>query len=117
MTTTETQAQGVIPPLTLKVRLRVAREYAGLDQRAMAAAIDVAHGTYSNWESGNASPRGRDMVAVARRIQDATGVSASWLLGLDPVTYSACNDNHRIPAPRARHVRASRKVARFAGSG
>jgi len=82
MSTTETQPQGVIPPLTLNVRMRLAREYAGLDQRGLAAAIGVPNGTYSNWESGSSSPRSRDLVAVAQRLQSATGVSALWLLGL-----------------------------------
>lgn len=45
-----------IPPRTLGIRLRDAREYAGLDQEALADALDVRRTTISNYERGVTKP-------------------------------------------------------------
>jgi len=45
-----------IPPRTLGIRLRDAREYAGLDQNALADALDVGRATISNYERGVTKP-------------------------------------------------------------
>jgi len=39
-------------------RLRAAREAAALSQEAVARHLDVALGTYANWERGKGSPQG-----------------------------------------------------------
>lgn len=45
-----------IPPRTLGMRLRDAREFAGLDQYALADALDVRRTTISNYERGITKP-------------------------------------------------------------
>lgn len=45
-----------IPPRTLGMRLRDSREFAGLDQYALAEALDVGRATISNYERGVTKP-------------------------------------------------------------
>lgn len=45
-----------IPPRTLGMRLRDAREFAALDQEALAEALDVRRTTISNYERGVTKP-------------------------------------------------------------
>lgn len=45
-----------IPPRTLGIRLRDSREFAGLDQQALAEALDVQRTTISNYERGVTKP-------------------------------------------------------------
>lgn len=66
---------------TLGDRLRKARRTTGMTQRQFAEAIQVSAPRYSQWEADLNGPR--DLVNVAKRIQLATGVPASWLLGVD----------------------------------
>lgn len=70
-----------IPQWTFGERLRKARrDHKRWSQRAFAEALGVTEAAYAQWESDNNRPR--DIVAVAQRVQDITGVSANWLLGL-----------------------------------
>ena len=78
--TSATQA-GVCPPIELRHRLRIAREYAGLDQEQLADRIEAARSTVSNAETGKVKPRRMVVVAWAM----ACGVSREWLeSGKDP---------------------------------
>lgn len=78
-----------IPEETFGDRLRRVRRSLGMNQGEFAAKLgtDVGVKALGAWETGSREPRGA--VAMARRIELAFGVPASWLLGLDsgtPVT-------------------------------
>lgn len=62
-------------------RLRKIRRAANVDQEAFAAIIGEKRETLSKWEAGRVEPR--NPVAVAKRIQMAYGIPASWTLGLE----------------------------------
>ena len=66
---------GDIPPVTLRHRLWIARDYAGMDQQELAAAIGVSRRTVSNAESGQVTPRAITLNAWAA----VCGVPVSWL--------------------------------------
>lgn len=69
-----------VPEWTLGDRLRKARRRAGLKQEEMAVALGVTANCYGNWEADNNGPR--DLVGVARRVEELTGTPADWTLGL-----------------------------------
>lgn len=73
---------GKIPPITLRHRLRIAREDAGLEQEELAAMIGVSRNTVGNAERGSVRPR--RIVVNAWGL--ACGVKVSWLLGDDQHT-------------------------------
>lgn len=68
-------AVGVIPPETVKDRLRRAREYAGLEQGELAEAIGVSRATVSNYERGVVAPRRGALRMWGLRC----GVDVHWL--------------------------------------
>lgn len=72
---TNPHAQGVIPPITLKTRLMLARDYRGLTQAQLAALIEVGIRSIIRFERGDAVPKRGQMMAWAM----ATGVSYEWL--------------------------------------
>lgn len=72
---TPSQPEGARPPIELRHRLRIAREYAGLDQDQLAERINAARSTVSNAETGRVTPR--RMVVAAWAL--ACGVSRDWL--------------------------------------
>ena len=72
---------GLIPEWTLADRLRKARQAIGLGQREFAAKLEVTAGAYQQWEASMSRPR--NVVATAKRIEMLTGVSATWILGLE----------------------------------
>lgn len=63
------------PEITIAHRLRIAREFAGLEQQELADALDVARGTVSNAELGKRTPRRIMIKAWALRC----GVSLDWI--------------------------------------
>ena len=67
--------EGARPPIELRHRLRIAREYAGLDQDQLAVRMNAARSTVSNAETGRVTPR--RMVVSAWAL--ACGVSRDWL--------------------------------------
>jgi len=69
-----------VPTWTLADRLRKARLHAGLDQRALAAALGLSHASVAHYELGRRRP---SRVTVARWAL-ACGVSVDWLLGPGP---------------------------------
>jgi len=73
---------GFVPEWTFADRLRkVRRMMAPCSQAQFAEMIDVEAKAYSQWEAGNNGPR--NLVDVVNRISAVTGVSPSWLLGLN----------------------------------
>ena len=72
--------QGQVPPIEIRHRLRIAREYAGYDTTTLADLVAVSRNTITNAESGRVSPR-RIMVNAWAL---ATGVPVSWLLTREP---------------------------------
>ena len=69
-----------VPEWTLGDRLRKARRLTGMTQAQFAAAIGEEAKAYSQWEADNNRPR--HMVEVCQAVEQLTGVSAAWLLGL-----------------------------------
>lgn len=66
---------GAVPPIEVRHRLRIAREYAGLEQDELAELIGVSRNTVSNAEKGRVHPRKITINAWAL----ACGVPASWI--------------------------------------
>ena len=67
---------GHVPPIELHHRLRIAREYAGLEQEELAAVIGVARNTIGSAESGKREPRRITINAWAL----VCGVPRQWLI-------------------------------------
>ncbi|MBU8832459.1 helix-turn-helix transcriptional regulator [Mycolicibacterium goodii] len=67
---------GNVPQIEVRHRLRIAREYAGLEQKELAGIIGVSRTTVSNAEAGSVKPRRITVNAWAL----ACGVPASWIL-------------------------------------
>jgi transcriptional regulator with XRE-family HTH domain len=70
----------VTPIWTFADRLRKARLLTGMDQRAFAAALGVTASALAAWEADRAHPR--DIVDLAKRIEEVTGIDPAWMLGL-----------------------------------
>lgn len=64
-----------MPPIEVKHRLRIAREWAGLDQEQLAARSGVSREAISNAENGKGVPRRATINALAL----ALGVPAGWI--------------------------------------
>ena len=62
--------------LQIGVRLRDARDAAGLSRRELADHLGVKESTIGKWESGERSPRGQRVSKLAGIL----GVSLSWIL-------------------------------------
>ena len=71
---------GNVPQIEVRHRLRIAREYAGLEQSELADLIGVSRNTVGNAEKGRGEPRRIMINAWAL----ACGVPASWILTGDP---------------------------------
>lgn len=73
-----------VPQWTFADRLRKVRTEALMGQREFAEMLGVKPSAYAAWESGRNRPqRPHTIESIARRIELATGVPASWVLGLD----------------------------------
>ncbi|MBG9355891.1 helix-turn-helix domain-containing protein [Corynebacterium diphtheriae] len=80
--TTALEGSGFIPEFTLKDRVRLAREYAGLQQTELAGKTGLSRAGISNIERGDAVPRRSTITLIAF----ATGVDRTWLeTGKTPV--------------------------------
>lgn len=66
---------GTVPTITLGHRLRIAREFAGLDQGELADRSEMSRASIVNYELGYRTPRKLYLRALA----DATGVDLHWL--------------------------------------
>lgn len=72
-----TQAhRGNVPEVTIHHRIRIAREFAGLEQGELAGATGISRSTISNYESG-ATTHLKSL--YLRQIAMATGVPLEWL--------------------------------------
>lgn len=67
---------GNVPPIEVRHRLRIAREFAGLEQKELADLIGVSRNTVGNAETGGVKPRRITLNAWAL----ACGVPVSWIL-------------------------------------
>lgn len=74
-----------VPDWSLGDRLRRVRRDAHLSQAAMADRLGVGRGAYSQWESDLGRPR--ELVTVARKIEEEFEVPAAWVLGVGPTTH------------------------------
>jgi transcriptional regulator with XRE-family HTH domain len=72
---TSAYESGNVPPILVKHRLRIAREYAHLEQDELADLIGVSRTTVSNAESGRVKPRKITLNAWAL----ACGVPVGWI--------------------------------------
>lgn len=66
---------GAIPAITMAHRLRIAREFAGLEQEELAERAEIGRTTVVNYEKGYRVPRRLYLRAIA----EATGVDLHWL--------------------------------------
>lgn len=82
MTTQRGIPEWHVPEWTFADRVRKIRRETGLTQAEFAQAIEAKDKAYGAWESGTNQPT--DIVAVAKRIELAFRVPASWVLGLGP---------------------------------
>ncbi|MSZ77758.1 MAG: helix-turn-helix domain-containing protein [Actinobacteria bacterium] len=73
-----------IPPDEFGDRVRRIRRTLRISQTEFAARIDEGEKALASWEAGTREPRA--LVAVAKRIELAFGVPATWILGLDDQT-------------------------------
>ena len=75
-----------VPEVDFATRLRLVRRGFGrqrgaaLTQGDMAELAGVPKNRWQQWEAGLAYPR--DLVSVARKIAEVTGVDIAWLIGL-----------------------------------
>lgn len=69
------------PTPTLGDRLRMVRRALSLSQAQFAELIGESRKNYATWESDASAPR--QLVAVAQKIENATQVPASWVLGIN----------------------------------
>jgi len=67
---------GNVPPIEVRHRLRIAREYAGYDQEQLAKIIGISRNSVTNAEKGKVTAR--KVVLNAWAI--ACGVPLSWIL-------------------------------------
>lgn len=74
------------PEWTFGDRLAKARRHAGMEQGEMAKALGVSRPTISTWERDENQPR--NLLDVAQRWADLTGVEIGWLLGMGSRTGS-----------------------------
>lgn len=84
---TITQIRGWTPEITFPDRLRIVRvQYADrigrkVGQKEIAELCGVSQQTWASWESGRTAPR--EVMPLARKIAEITGVEPAWLLGLN----------------------------------
>lgn len=87
---TATVDSGVVPDLTMPLRLELARRHAGHTQKSIAAELGLSHRSVQGYEQGDRTPKRPTLMAWAA----VTGVSLAWLLG-DQYTPT---DSNREPA-------------------
>lgn len=73
---TSAYEQGNVPTIEVRHRLRIAREFAGLDQEQLAERSGIARATISSAENGPKVPRKSTLNALAL----ACGVPVSWIV-------------------------------------
>lgn len=73
---TSAYEQGSVPTIKVSHRLRIAREYAGLDQAGLAERSGISRAAISNAENDQGTPRRTTINAWAL----ACGVPATWIM-------------------------------------
>lgn len=73
---TQPFGQGVVPDITLSMRLRIAREHAGLEQTELAERAHISRATISAAERGHREPNRGTLTLWAW----ACGVDPSWVI-------------------------------------
>jgi transcriptional regulator with XRE-family HTH domain len=93
-----------VPDWTFADRVRkVRRDVLGIEQAEFADRLGVTRQAYAAWESGRNEPRG--LVAVAREIEQISGVPAAWILGVDaPFLSLAPQATSRVNASTKRRL-------------
>ncbi len=106
MALTEQIDNPLVPMWTLGDRLAKARRHAGLNQEQMAQRLNVTASALSAWESDRNQPR--ELLAVATRWAEVTGVDSAWILGvgsrtgsLSPLIGLTSNPAPELPFPPA----------------
>lgn len=70
------------PVWTFGDRLRKARRRTGQTGAEFAEALGITASALGQYETDRTLPR--DVVDLARRVEELTGIPAAWLLGVDP---------------------------------
>lgn len=73
---TSAYERGAVPPIEIRHRLRIAREFVGMDQAELALRMGVVRSTISNAEQGKGAPQRTTLNLWAL----ACGVPVSWIL-------------------------------------
>lgn len=73
-------ASRITPGWTFGDRLRKARRLTGMTSHQFAAAVGISPPALTQYETDRSTPR--DIIGLARRVEEVTGVSALWLLDL-----------------------------------
>lgn len=70
------------PVWTFGDRIRKARRRTGMTGAEFSEALGITSSALGQYETDRAVPR--DIVDLAKRVEDLTGIPAAWLLGVDP---------------------------------
>lgn len=104
--TTSAYESGNVPPVLLRHRLRIAREFAGYEQEELAELIGVARNTVGNAELGRVKPRRITLRAWAFHC----AVPLSWIEGGDALPHPPSGPpNTERAGPEARIVEIPRR--------
>lgn len=87
---------GAVPEITVGHRIRIAREYAGLDQGELAGRAGISRGTIVNYENGTTTHM---KPLYLRQIAMVTGVDAEWLASGVPSSGGGEGVKHRGNGP------------------
>jgi transcriptional regulator with XRE-family HTH domain len=93
--TTSAYEAGQIPPVLLRHRLRIAREFAGYEQEELAELIGVSRNTIGNAELGRVAPRRITLRAWAFHCS----VPLSWIEGGDAMPHPPQGDAEKEASP------------------
>jgi DNA-binding XRE family transcriptional regulator len=92
--TTSAYESGTVPPVLLRHRLRIAREFAGFEQDELAEIIGVSRNTIGNAELGRVKPRQITLRAWAFHCK----VPLSWIEGGDMLPHPSVGPPERVGA-------------------
>ena len=107
---TSAHDHSALPTVEVRHRLRIAREWAGLDQEQLAERMEVVRATVSNAETGRSNPSRK----TVRDWALACGVPREWILtgehpdsGPEPSSgLGIIRTEHRAPASKHASVTA-----------
>lgn len=117
----------LVPEWTLGDRLRKVRRMCGLGQAEFAVELGTNQKTYASWEADKSAPRHAQLIEIAKKIESDTGISASWVLGVESppppvesepdlhsVMGASREPSHETTTPCAENVVHGRFPTRFA---